>query len=94
MLFAGRSGLPREQMVLDYSIEIECPDYKGNRLASRNRNKTVKFTSEHIPHPDNPKQTAANQLFLNVQSAVHGLTGDPELSSALHILPHFAKAGW
>lgn len=89
----GRTTLPRELMVLDYSIEIECPDYRGNRLSDRNRNVVVKLTSEYIPLPEREKQSVANKLFLKVQRAVNNLIGDANLSVPLHILPHFNKAG-
>lgn len=88
----GRSSLARELMVLDYCIEIECPDYSGNRLSMKNRAKLVKVTSERIATNDR-KQNNAEKLFLNVQNAVNNLVGDPELSLPLHVLPHFSKAG-
>lgn len=89
----GRNAVPRELMVLDYSIEVECPDYRGNRLSEKLRNTVMKLTSEHIPSAEREKQSVANKLFLQVQRAVNNLVGDKNLSLALHILPHFSKAG-
>lgn len=89
----GRTTLPRELMVLDYSIEIECPDYKGNRLSEKSRNIVVKLTSEYAPSPEKTKQSIANKLFLKALKAVNNLIGDANLSLPLHVLPHFSKAG-
>lgn len=89
----GKQYLPRELMVLDYSIEIECPDYRGNRFAAKNRAAVVRLTSEYIPSPEYRKQSLANKLFLNVQKAVTTLIKNPDLCMPLHVLPHFSKAG-
>lgn len=88
----GRNSLPRELMVLDYNIEIDCPDYNGNRLSMKNRAKVVKLTSERIPSNDR-KQSVAEKLFLNVQNALNHLMGNADLVLPLHVLPHFSKAG-
>lgn len=88
----GKRATPRELMFLDYNIDVECPDYTGNRLQKNMRAVTMKVNSERIPSPDCPKHSIAGKLFLNVKKTIDEITGSPDLSLAIHILPHFSKA--
>lgn len=89
----GRTPIARELIVLDYSVEIECPNYKGNRLSAKTKNRIIRLNYEYPPTPDYPKHTIANKLFLKVQKAVNTFIGDPNLCLPVHVLPHFTKAG-
>ncbi|XP_018561689.1 FAST kinase domain-containing protein 5, mitochondrial [Anoplophora glabripennis] len=89
----GARCLPRELLLLDASVDIECPDYKGNRLPPELRRKATKWVIEYIPSNDQPKKiTAADQLFLDVIDTVKDIVKNDSAIKIEHIMPHFSRA--
>lgn len=94
VLGKGARLLPRELLSLDASIEIECPDYKGNRLPLELKRKATKWVVDYIPSYDQTKKiTAADQLFLDVIDTVKGIVKDDNVIKIAHVMPHLSRAG-
>lgn len=83
---------PRELYVLDSSIDIECPDYKGNRLSTKARLKACKWMTEYVPERQKKNMTASDRLFFDTYDAVAELLGGETYLSNQYILPHFHRA--
>ncbi|KAG5883757.1 hypothetical protein JTB14_023178 [Gonioctena quinquepunctata] len=91
----GKSArmLPRELLSLDCSIDIECPGYKGNRLAPRLKYKGAKWLTEYIPSHDQWKKiSAADKLFLDTVATLKTIADDEKFMFINHVLPHFSRA--
>lgn len=90
----GARFLPRELLSLDASIDIECSEYKGNRLPVQLRHKATKWVVDYIPSYDQPKKiSAADELFLHVIDTVKDIVKDENVIKIDHIMPHFSRAG-
>ncbi|XP_031330039.1 FAST kinase domain-containing protein 5, mitochondrial isoform X3 [Photinus pyralis] len=86
--------LPREIFSLDVCIDVECPDYVGNRLDPTYRRKAAKWLVEYTPTLDQFKKlTAADRFVLDVTDAVAKMVNGNHNLHADHILPNFAKSG-
>ncbi|CAG9865403.1 unnamed protein product [Phyllotreta striolata] len=86
-------NVPRDVLFLDCSIDIECPDYKGNRIPAAYRTRAIKYILEYIPSHDQWKKiTLTDQLILNVIDSVKSIVGDEKLMFVGHVLPHFSRA--
>lgn len=86
--------VPRELFFLDCSVDVECPDYRGNRLSPTKRYKAAKWLTDWPP--DNPSKkslTTASKFFLDVYTNVKNTVGDEALMMVDHVLPHFNKSG-
>uniref|UniRef100_A0A6P7F9H3 FAST kinase domain-containing protein 5, mitochondrial n=1 Tax=Diabrotica virgifera virgifera TaxID=50390 RepID=A0A6P7F9H3_DIAVI len=89
----GARLLPREIFSLDCSIDIECPDYKGNRLPPRLKYKAAKWLTEFTPSYNQWKKlTAADKLILDTIDAVSSVVGGEKFMHINFILPHFSRA--
>ncbi|KAB0791005.1 hypothetical protein PPYR_02805 [Photinus pyralis] len=85
--------LPREIFSLDVCIDVECPDYVGNRLDPTYRRKAAKWLVEYTPTLDQFKKlTAADRFVLDVTDAVAKMVNGNHNLHADHILPNFAKS--
>lgn len=86
--------LPLPLLSLDCCIDIECPDYKGNRLTAIARFKAAKWQTEWAPSHDQYKKTTAKQrLFLEILDTVKGIVGQEKCVHVNHLMPHFPIAG-
>jgi len=85
--------LPRELFSLDACIDIECPDYKGNRLPPNLKYKGAKWLTDFAPsYSQYKKLTASDQFFLDTVDTVKKIIGSEELMYIHHVLPHFTRA--
>ncbi|KAK5638133.1 hypothetical protein RI129_012428 [Pyrocoelia pectoralis] len=85
--------LPREIFSLDVCIDIECPDYVGNRLDVSFRRRAAKWLVEYTPTLDQYKKlTASDKFVLDVIDTVAKIVTDPRNLHTNHILPNFSKA--
>lgn len=81
-------------LTLNTSIEIECPDYKGNRLDLQMQYKATKWLSDFTPTYDQHKRlSAADKLILDVIDNVQYVVGGKHNMHIEHVLPQFSKAG-
>ncbi|KAJ8954160.1 hypothetical protein NQ318_005754 [Aromia moschata] len=87
-------NIPQVLLSLDASIDIECPDYEGNRLPRESlRLKAAKWLTEFTPSYDQPKKiTAADQLVLDTIDTVKAIVKDERFIYVDHVLPHFSRA--
>lgn len=89
----GTRSVPREIFSLNTCIDIECPDYSGNRLPPARKYKSVKWLLDWTPtHDQWKKLTKADQLVLSAIDAVKGIVKNEKLMYINHILPHFTRA--
>ncbi|XP_019872649.1 FAST kinase domain-containing protein 5, mitochondrial [Aethina tumida] len=85
--------LPREIFFLDGSLQVECPDYTGNRLLPKTRYKAAKWHTEFTPSHDQWKKISiADQLILDTIDTITEYVGDKRYLYIEHVLPHFSKA--
>ncbi|CAH0548539.1 unnamed protein product [Brassicogethes aeneus] len=89
----GARNVPRELFVLDRSIDIECPDYIGNRLAPKLLYKAAKWNTDFVPTSDQFKKiNSAEKLVLDTIDTVETIIGNKALILVDHVLPQYAKA--
>ncbi|VEN62148.1 unnamed protein product [Callosobruchus maculatus] len=91
----GKSAknIPRELFSLDCCIDIDCPDYSGNRLPKLLRHKAAKWVTEFTPTKDQLKKiSAADQLILDTINVTGNVVGGNNFLLIDHILPHFPRA--
>lgn len=85
--------MPREIFFLDGSLQVECPDYTGNRLLPKTRYKAAKWHTEFTPSHDQWKKISiADQLILDTVDTITEYIGDKRYLYIEHVLPHFSKA--
>lgn len=87
--------MPRELFALDCSIDVDCPDYKGNRLEPQMRYKAMKWFAEYAPTRDQYKKpSAVEKLFMDIVDHLSiVLDHNKDLFLIDHVLPHFYRAG-
>lgn len=86
-------NVPRELFSLDCCIEIDCPNYTGNRLEPKIKYKSVKWLSEYAPSRDQPKRlSTSDKYYLDIVDHVTVVVGEGNVTS-YHVLPHFSKPG-
>nr|CAH7758563.1 unnamed protein product [Callosobruchus chinensis] len=89
----GAKNVPRELFSLDCSIDIDCPDYRGNRLPKQLRHKAAKWVTEFAPTKDQFKKiSSAEQLILDTIDVTRNVVGGDNFLKIDHILPHFPRA--
>lgn len=90
-------AFPRDLFSLDLCIDVELPDYKGNRLDRSDRsfrNKIAKWHIEYTPTRGQFKKlTAVDKFVLDVIEVVTKMVNSPDKLSVQHILPNFVKSG-
>ncbi|RZB39342.1 FAST kinase domain-containing protein 5, partial [Asbolus verrucosus] len=85
--------LPRELFSLDACIDIECPDYEGNRLTPLKKYKAAKWLTEYTPsHNQWKRLSLADKFYLDVVEHVMRVAGGEHLLRSHHVLPHFSKS--
>ncbi|XP_050292932.1 FAST kinase domain-containing protein 5, mitochondrial isoform X2 [Anthonomus grandis grandis] len=87
--------LPRQLFCLDCAIDVECPDYKGNRLRPEIRYKAAKWQTEWPPSHDQWKKISPkDQFFLDALDSVKKVVGHDttDFVSVRHVVPHFPMA--
>ncbi|XP_066255616.1 FAST kinase domain-containing protein 5, mitochondrial [Euwallacea similis] len=85
--------LPLQILSLDCCIDIECPDYKGNRLTPYIRYKAAKWLTEWTPSTDQWKKfSLKDKLFLDVEETIKKIVPNEEFIFIHHLLPHFSIA--
>ncbi|XP_066144428.1 FAST kinase domain-containing protein 5, mitochondrial isoform X2 [Euwallacea fornicatus] len=85
--------IPLQILSLDCCIDIECPDYKGNRLTPYLRYKAVKWLTEWAPSTDQWKKfSLKDKLFLDVKETIKKIVPNEECMFIHHLLPHFSIA--
>uniref|UniRef100_A0AAR5Q8N4 FAST kinase-like protein subdomain 2 domain-containing protein n=2 Tax=Dendroctonus ponderosae TaxID=77166 RepID=A0AAR5Q8N4_DENPD len=85
--------LPPALLSLDCCIDIECPDYKANRLTASTRYKAAKWQTEWAPsNAQFKKITAKQRLFLEILDTVKDIVGQEEFVHVNHVMPHFPIA--
>ena len=92
----GKSSknVPRDLFSLDTCVEVECPDYKGNRLSPQKRYKAAKWLSEYAPTRDQHKRLSlSDKAYLEIVDSLVGIVGEERLLRSDHVLPHFSKPG-
>ncbi|XP_063930429.1 FAST kinase domain-containing protein 5, mitochondrial [Zophobas morio] len=90
----GKSSknVPRDLFSLDTCVEVECPDYKGNRLSPQKRYKAAKWLSEYAPTRDQHKRLSlSDKAYLEIVDSLVGIVGEERLLRSDHVLPHFSK---
>ncbi|XP_056633545.1 FAST kinase domain-containing protein 5, mitochondrial [Diorhabda sublineata] len=89
----GAKAIPREIFSLDRCIDIDCPDYTGNRLSPDLKYKAAKWLTEFTPSYDQWKKLSAiDKLILDTIDTVRSIVGDDRFMFIHHILPHFSRA--
>ncbi|KAJ8967049.1 hypothetical protein NQ314_003166 [Rhamnusium bicolor] len=89
----GSKYLPRDLFSLNASIDIECPEYTGNRLPVQLKYKAAKWLTDFIPTYDqHTKITATDKLILDIIDRVKDIVKDEKLIYVDHVLPHFSRA--
>ncbi|BET01977.1 FAST kinase domains 5 [Nesidiocoris tenuis] len=82
-------SLGREALFIDASVELECPDYTGNRLPPDVRAYMAKRYCSFIP--DRNKKLTFHQKFeVEVMDTLKRLTGDQY--STMYLLPNHPRA--
>ncbi|CAG9770167.1 unnamed protein product [Ceutorhynchus assimilis] len=82
--------IPRELFSLDTCIDIECPDYKGNRLDTGLKYKCAKWQTEWAPSYDQFKKLSPkDKLFLDIKDLTEKIVGNKDFVMVQHVLPHF-----
>ncbi|KAK9874377.1 hypothetical protein WA026_002724 [Henosepilachna vigintioctopunctata] len=88
----GIGGIPRDIFLLDCSIEIECPDYEGNRLSPDLKYRVVKWITEDKPtYTPYASLTAYDKLYLDVEEHIKLVVGNKEFIRSDHVTPHFPR---
>lgn len=80
--------------VLDLSVEIECENYKGNRLNIQTKNMLIAEYQEQIPNLKNMLRLNFNQKYMfEVMCLIGQIRGGNNFIFTGHLLPHFVRAG-
>lgn len=86
-------NIGREIFTLDCCIDIECPDYRGNRLPPNLKYRLVKWLTEFIPIRNQEKKlTAYDQLHLDVIDNLIYIVGNKDAVKVDFVAPHFSRA--
>lgn len=96
IFFLGKQAklLPRQVFSVDACIDIECPDYTGNRLPPELKYKAAKWLTDWPPSHDQWKKLSRkDQLFLDTVDTIEKIVGSQEHLTVQHVLPHFPLAG-
>ncbi|KAF5303287.1 hypothetical protein FQA39_LY10026 [Lamprigera yunnana] len=85
--------LPRDVFVLDVNIDIDCPDYIGNRLDIAYQRRVVKWMVEYSPTWDQYKKISVGDRFvLDVTETVAKIVNGHNNLLVDHVLPHYVKS--
>lgn len=89
----GMKALPIQIFSLDSCIDVECPEYNGNRLPPLVRYKAVKWLTIWPPSLDQYKKLSTKDLFfLDIIELLKKILPE-DCISVQHLLPHFSSAG-
>lgn len=84
----------RALKVIDLSVEIECENYKGNRLNTKTKNMLIAEYKEQIPDVKNMQRLNFNQKYMfEVMCIIEQIRGGKNFLFTGHLLPHFIRAG-
>lgn len=84
----------RALTVLDLSVEIECENYKGNRLNTETKNMLIAEYKEQIPDVKIKHRLNFNQKYMfEVMCLIEQIRGGKKFVFTGHLLPHFVRAG-
>ncbi|XP_022902864.2 FAST kinase domain-containing protein 5, mitochondrial isoform X3 [Onthophagus taurus] len=84
--------VPRELYSLDMCLEIERPNYKGNRIPKDKRRRCAKVFIERLPKKEKKSMNAADRLIHDVLDSCLKVTGDSNKVFLGHIIPQYVKA--
>lgn len=86
--------LPYQIFSLDSCIDIECPNYNGNRLPPLVRYKAAKWLTDWPPSLQQYKKLTRKDLFfLDIIELLKKILPNEDCISVQHLLPHFSTAG-
>lgn len=84
---------PRELFSLNYSTEIDLPNYNGSKWTTEMKIKSSKWLIDTLPENVKTKTSAATKSILDVIDTLIRIVGSKELLYIGHVLPHYAKSG-
>ncbi|KAJ9588112.1 hypothetical protein L9F63_018521 [Diploptera punctata] len=91
----NKHKIGREILNLDCSVELECPNYTGNRLDTKTRDYLAKIYTDHIwEYEDllNRKLNSSNKILLEVYLAAIAVLGSEKKVHLGHLVPHRERA--
>ncbi|KAK9745220.1 RAP domain [Popillia japonica] len=83
---------PRELFSLNYSTEIDLPNYNGSKWTTEMKIKSSKWLIDTLPENVKTKTSAATKSILDVIDTLIRIVGSKELLYIGHVLPHYAKS--
>ncbi|XP_049958925.1 FAST kinase domain-containing protein 5, mitochondrial [Schistocerca serialis cubense] len=82
----------RELLCLDVGVELECPDYNGNRLSQKTRSRITKSNTKWTPSRGKRSHSQTDKFMLEVMDSLEEILGGPHNLHAVHILPQYERA--